>query len=140
MSAHPPAAPAARLDAATRREIARRLDALAGQLVAHMAAQRERLSAEASATPHTFIAGSEGAVASAEDDDAMALLRHDRAELQRVRNAQARLADAGFGCCTECGEPIGRERLLAVPQAGLCISCQHEVERHRQVRAAQGVV
>ena len=137
MSAHTPTAGGNRLDGATRQEIARRLDALARQLADNMAAQRERLSAEASATSNTFIAGSEGAVASAEDDDAMALLRHDEAELLLVRQAQARLADADFGCCSECGDPIGRERLLAVPQAHLCIACQTDEERQRRVRAAQ---
>lgn len=137
MTAHTSIAGSDRLDAATRQEITARLQALARQLGDHMAAQRERLSAEASATSNTFIAGSEGAVASAEDDDAMALLRHDEAELKRVREAQARLAEADFGRCSECGEWIGRERLLAVPQAHLCVACQTDAERQHRVRAAQ---
>lgn len=132
MTAHTPL-----LDAATRGEIAARLEALARQLTDNMAAQRERLSAEAAATSNTFIAGSEGAIASAEDDDAMALLRHDEAELQRVRQAQARLGQDDFGACAECGDFIGRERLLAVPQAQLCIGCQGTHERQQRLRAAQ---
>lgn len=137
MSAHTPITGGDRLDAVTRQEITSRLQALAHQLEENMAAQRERLSAVGAATSNTFIAGSEGAMASAEDDDAMALLRHDEAELKRVREALARLAEADFGHCSDCGEWIGCERLLVVPQAQLCVACQTDAERQHRVRAAQ---
>ncbi len=33
-----------------------------------------------------------------------------------------------FGVCEECGQPIPAERLLIVPEAGLCVPCQRELE------------
>lgn len=34
--------------------------------------------------------------------------------------------------CEDCGEPIGRERLTALPAARRCIDCQAAHERERQ--------
>jgi DnaK suppressor protein len=48
----------------------------------------------------------------------------DRFELLQVRNALARLATAEFGICLDCGRPIGLERLLAIPSASRCLSCE----------------
>jgi len=39
------------------------------------------------------------------------------------------LADAHFGICEECGNPIPPERLLIVPEATLCVPCQRELEK-----------
>lgn len=33
-----------------------------------------------------------------------------------------------YGTCEECGEPIGRERLDALPHARLCIRCKEREE------------
>lgn len=38
-----------------------------------------------------------------------------------------------YGVCQECGEEIARERLDAIPQAGLCIDCQQMEEESRDV-------
>lgn len=50
---------------------------------------------------------------------------HDRlqATLAQVRRAQARLADATYGSCEECGKSIAAERLEALPWALLCMTC-----------------
>ncbi len=34
-----------------------------------------------------------------------------------------------FGLCEECGKRIPRKRLLVVPEATLCVSCQRELEK-----------
>lgn len=52
------------------------------------------------------------------------------ADLARdLREALDRLADGNYGNCLECQKPIAAKRLLAMPWAALCISCQQELER-----------
>jgi DnaK suppressor protein len=36
-----------------------------------------------------------------------------------------------FGLCEECGKRIPKKRLLIVPEATLCVSCQRELEKAR---------
>jgi DnaK suppressor protein len=55
---------------------------------------------------------------------------HHASELHQVRRALARFADDSYGLCEECGQPIGTSRLLARPEARLCIACQTRAERH----------
>lgn len=51
------------------------------------------------------------------------------AEAQVLRQALARIEDGSYGDCEECGQPIGPSRLLARPEARLCIACQTRAER-----------
>lgn len=50
-------------------------------------------------------------------------------EAQVLRQALARIEDGSYGACEECGQPIGASRLLARPEARLCIACQTRAER-----------
>jgi len=50
-------------------------------------------------------------------------------EAQVLRLALARIEDGSYGDCEECGQPIGASRLLARPEARLCIACQTRAER-----------
>lgn len=43
------------------------------------------------------------------------------AKLHDVERALSKLHDGTYGTCDECGEPIGDERLEAIPWAILCI-------------------
>jgi DnaK suppressor protein len=43
------------------------------------------------------------------------------AKLHDVERALAKLDEGTYGTCDECGEPIGNERLEAIPWAILCI-------------------
>jgi DnaK suppressor protein len=52
------------------------------------------------------------------------LLYHIDQALRRVRNKT-------YGNCEQCGEPINRERLEAVPHARLCIKCK-ELEEQKK--------
>lgn len=45
-------------------------------------------------------------------------------ELTEIDAALARMAEGAYGRCAECGKPIGRLRLLAVPEARVCLSCE----------------
>jgi DnaK suppressor protein len=47
-----------------------------------------------------------------------------------------------FGLCEECGKQIPKKRLLVVPEATLCVSCQRELEKtdlRRSVEARASV-
>jgi len=54
---------------------------------------------------------------------------HHSAEMRQLRQALARFDDGSYGFCEECGQPIGASRLLARPEARLCIDCQTRAER-----------
>jgi DnaK suppressor protein len=55
---------------------------------------------------------------------------HHAAEVQVLRHALAKFEDGSYGLCEECGQPIGASRLLARPEARLCIACQTRAEKH----------
>jgi DnaK suppressor protein len=55
---------------------------------------------------------------------------HHAAEVQVLRHALAKFDDGSYGLCEECGQPIGTSRLLARPEARLCITCQTRAEKN----------
>jgi len=59
------------------------------------------------------------------------LARADRdiEELGAVSHALARVHDAGFGLCTDCGQTIPFDRLKLEPWAVRCVACAAERER-----------
>jgi DnaK suppressor protein len=52
-------------------------------------------------------------------------------ELEQVLAARQRLHRGGFGDCLNCGNPIDLRRLMALPAAALCTSCQ-SIQEHEQ--------
>jgi len=60
--------------------------------------------------------------------------------LRDIKAARERLSAGTYGICTDCGEPITYERLLAYPTAKRCIHCQRlreqEIAASRLVRAS----
>jgi len=38
--------------------------------------------------------------------------------------ALSRIEDGTYGICTRCGQPVGVDRLVAMPAAKLCIACK----------------
>jgi DnaK suppressor protein len=56
---------------------------------------------------------------------------HHATEVQVLRHALAKFEDGSYGLCEVCGQPIGASRLLAKPEARLCIACQTRAERSR---------
>lgn len=50
-------------------------------------------------------------------------------ELEQVLVARARLHDHRFGRCIDCGDAIDMDRLMALPSASCCASCQEARER-----------
>ena len=49
--------------------------------------------------------------------------------LLNVDEALRRLYRNQYGTCESCGKEIGKQRLDAMPQANLCVSCQEKQEK-----------
>jgi DnaK suppressor protein len=52
----------------------------------------------------------------------------DRRSLGEITAALERLDHGAYGMCIECGESIGRARLVALPEAATCIECATAAE------------
>ena len=50
-------------------------------------------------------------------------------EIREIETARARIRAHEFGICSDCGETIPFERLLAYPTAARCMPCQRQRER-----------
>jgi len=65
-------------------------------------------------------------------------------ELRRIDLLIKKVSKEGtFGRCEECGKRIPKKRLLIVPEATLCVSCQRDLEKidlQRGVEAKVGTV
>jgi DnaK suppressor protein len=58
------------------------------------------------------------------------LLKRKNEELERIDSLIQRVQlDEEFGLCEECGERIPQKRLLIVPEATFCVSCQTDLEK-----------
>jgi DnaK suppressor protein len=49
--------------------------------------------------------------------------------LLNVDEALRRLYRNEYGSCETCGKEIGKQRLVAMPQANLCVTCQEKQEK-----------
>lgn len=56
------------------------------------------------------------------------LQERDRHVLEEIEAAEERLSTGTFGVCQTCARPIPFERLRAVPEARLCVSCEELTE------------
>src|SRR5689334_5371074 len=72
-----------------------------------------------------------GDVATATFDREMASTLEDNSThvLSEIDAALARIENGTFGTCERCGQPIGAERLEALPWATLCIEDKRKQER-----------
>jgi len=64
-----------------------------------------------------------------ERDAEMSLANNTREMLFQVQRALGRLDDGTYGVCESCGNPIGKQRLMAFPRATLCMTCKQREER-----------
>ncbi len=62
------------------------------------------------------------------DDVLGAVERECREEILQIRRAIERIDEGEYGLCRTCGEPIGEQRLLALPYATQCIRCAQQAE------------
>ena len=71
------------------------------------------------------------------------LIERKNRELRKVEHLLGRiLKEEEFGLCDECGARIPRERLMAAPEATLCIACQREMEKedYRRLMASKSTL
>jgi DnaK suppressor protein len=66
--------------------------------------------------------------AHADREVSLALADRDMAELGAVSEALARVHDADFGECIDCGAAIPFDRLKLEPWARRCVACQGKYE------------
>jgi DnaK suppressor protein len=57
----------------------------------------------------------------------ISVVRALRSNLHDVDRAIAKIDAGTYGTCERCGNPIGTERLEAIPWALLCIDCKKKV-------------
>ena len=58
----------------------------------------------------------------------LGLIENEQETLEQVNDALGRIAAGSFGRCQECGEPIARPRLQALPYTRHCIQCARQLE------------
>ena len=66
-----------------------------------------------------------------EQERELNLLLQDREKqhLEAIEEALQRIETGEYGFCDECGDQIDKKRLMVIPLAQLCISCQQNEER-----------
>lgn len=60
--------------------------------------------------------------------------------LDTIDLALARLTKGSYGRCEDCGRAIGEQRLEAMPEARLCVSCAEEYEMQNRKLAPAGEI
>jgi len=61
----------------------------------------------------------------------LALLENESSAIREIDAAIERMDQGTYGACDDCGSPIGKARLRALPQATLCRSCKSFEESSR---------
>jgi DnaK suppressor protein len=64
-----------------------------------------------------------------ERDHEMSLANNARDMLTQTLHALERIDNGSYGICESCGQPIGKNRLMAFPRATLCLPCKQREER-----------
>ncbi|MEO8517808.1 MAG: TraR/DksA C4-type zinc finger protein [Dermatophilaceae bacterium] len=64
-----------------------------------------------------------------EREQEISLANNARIMFEQSEHALARIDDRTYGICESCGNPIGKNRLLAFPRATLCMPCKSKQER-----------
>ena len=58
----------------------------------------------------------------------LGLIENEQGTLEQVHEALDRIHAGTFGRCQECGDPIAKPRLQALPYTRHCIQCARELE------------
>ena len=58
----------------------------------------------------------------------LGLIENEQGTLEQVNEALGRIDAGKFGRCVECGEPIAKPRLQAMPYTRHCIQCARKLE------------
>jgi DnaK suppressor protein len=60
----------------------------------------------------------------------LALENRLRQELAKIEHALEKIEKGTYGLCDNCGQPIDPERLVALPQASLCMNCKAQLAKN----------
>ena len=112
-----------------------------GEVRDELNAERDRLRSELNLAEHELAdlmrdagdgAGNDQADVGSttfERDHEMTLANNAREMLFQTEHALERIENGTYGACENCGQPIGKMRLMAFPRATLCLSCKQREER-----------
>ncbi len=64
-----------------------------------------------------------------ERDHELTVLANEREMLEQVERALSHIDTGTYGVCDSCGNPVGKNRLMAFPRATLCMPCKQREER-----------
>jgi DnaK suppressor protein len=59
------------------------------------------------------------------------LSENEQSKLEEIKDALKRIDEGIYGKCVSCGKPIEEKRLVAIPEAKMCINCKMKHERKR---------
>lgn len=69
-----------------------------------------------------------------ENGETLVALDHElAAEMRKIDKALARIEAGSYLYCESCEEPIGEERLRALPYSVLCIDCANEEAKRNAI-------
>jgi len=66
----------------------------------------------------------EGGTMNVERERDLALSAQAQAAVDEIDKALEKIADGSYGYCEQCGQPIPKARLKALPYASLCVACK----------------
>ena len=66
----------------------------------------------------------EGGTMNVERERDLALSAQAQAAVDEIDKALEKIADGSYGYCEQCGQPIPKARLKALPYAALCVACK----------------
>ena len=131
-------------DRSTRyRELKQMLEGRRRELQAEVQGKMRDVRATGEVTKLTEVYDAvETSEADIQEDIELALIQMKAETLNKIDDALARLEQATYGNCFECGEEIAEKRLRALPFAVRCKDCEEAKEaierRQRQLHARRG--
>ena len=63
-----------------------------------------------------------------EQEFTLNLIQTEQETLREIEEALERIEEGTYGLCENCGKPIPKTRLKALPYARLCMACKREEE------------
>lgn len=99
----------------------------------HSESETESLGELSSLSQHQADLGTE----TFEREKDLSILESIEAELTEVEHALKRLDDGTYGKCEACGNPIGDERLAAMPATRFCVDDQSLAEREARIPSGE---
>jgi len=64
-----------------------------------------------------------------EQEFTLSLMQTEEGVLESIESALEKVEDGIYGLCEDCGNPISKARLTAIPYATMCIKCAQKNER-----------